>query len=207
MIFPPCGGEWFNAHVSRSVGDGRHTYFWSDVWIGGVASRDRFRRMYDLSVSKWLSVANMFQSGWGAEGEVWVWRQRLFAWEEEQVGDLTSILQSVTLQVQKEDKWLWNFEKSNVFSVRSGYNHLTATYTVVNPVDAKLLWHKDIPLKVVIFDWRLFRNRLPTKDYLFWRGILNNDYRMCASGCGSLETLNHLFLHCSFFGAVWYYIF
>jgi len=59
----------------------------------------------------------------------------------------------------------------------------------------------------VIFAWRLFRNRLPTKDNLFRRGILNNDSRMCASRCGSLKTLNHLFLHCSTFGAVWYYIY
>jgi hypothetical protein len=62
-------------------------------------------------------------------------------------------------------------------------------------------------ITVVIFVWRLFRNRLPTKDNLFRRGILNNGSRMCASGCGSLETLNHLFLHCSIFGAVWYYIY
>jgi len=103
-----------------------------------------------------------------------VWRQRLFAWEEEQVGELTSILQSVTLQVQKEDKWLWNLEKSNAFTVRNVYNFLTTQTTVVNTVDAKLLWHKDISLKVVIFAWRLFRNRLPTKDNLFRRGILNH---------------------------------
>jgi len=48
---------------------------------------------------------------------------------------------------------------------------------------------------------------LPTKDDLFRRGVLNNDTCMCAGRCGSLETPNHLFLHCSTFGVVWYYIY
>jgi len=28
--------EWFSDHVSWSVGNGKHTLFWSDVWVGGV---------------------------------------------------------------------------------------------------------------------------------------------------------------------------
>ena len=123
------------------------------------------------------------------------------------MGELTSILQSASLQVNKKDIWLWNLEKSNVYSVRTAYDFLTTPTTVVNPVEAKLLWHKDIPLKVIIFAWRLFCNRLPIKDNLFRRNVLNNEARLCTSGCGSLETLNHLCFHCSTFGAVWYYIF
>jgi len=96
------------------------------------------------------------------------------------VGELISILQSVTLQVHKEDRWLWNLEKSNVFSVCSAYNFLTTQTTVVNPVDAKLLWHKELPLKVVIFAWRLFRDRLPTKNNLIRRNIINLDSSSCA---------------------------
>jgi len=34
-------------------------------------------------------------------------------------------------------------------------------------VSVSSLWHKDVPLKVTLFAWRLFRNRLPTKDNLF----------------------------------------
>jgi len=49
-----------------------------------------------------------------------------------------------------------------------------------------------------------FSSTLPTKDNLLWRGILNKD--SSASGCGTLEFVNHLFLHCSFFGSVWHHI-
>jgi len=70
----------------------------------------------------------------------------------------------------------------------------------------KSFWHKDIPLKVVVFAWLLFQNRLPTKDNLFRRGAINHDSCLCVIGCGSLKIVNHLFLHCSFFGSVWNYI-
>jgi len=61
------------------MGDGSHTYFWSDVWVGGAALRDRFSRLFDLAVSKWVPVSDMNQLGWGEDGAAWVWRRRLFA--------------------------------------------------------------------------------------------------------------------------------
>jgi len=35
------------------------------------------------------------------------------------------------------------------------------------------VWHKHVPLKVSLFVWRLFRNRLPTKDNLVRHCILH----------------------------------
>jgi len=32
---------------------------------------------------------------WGVNGEAWKWRRRLFAWEEELVGDCVKLLTSV----------------------------------------------------------------------------------------------------------------
>jgi len=77
-------------------------------------------------MSKWVSIFEMFQLGWEVNGDAWKWRRRLFAWEEEQVGEFCLLLQNVTLQVDKEDRWLWTLKKSNVYSVRSAYNHLTS---------------------------------------------------------------------------------
>jgi len=105
-----------------------------------------------------------------------------------------------------EDRWLWNLESSHVFYVRSAYNLLTSQPQAGTPVDTKLFWHKDIPLKVVIFVWHLFRNRLATRDNLLRRGVINNDSQLRVGGCGSLQTTSHLFSHCSIFGMVWHFI-
>jgi hypothetical protein len=75
-----------------------------------------------------------------------------------------------------------DMEKSNTFSVRSAYNFQTAQHSVDAPVDVKLLWQKYIPMKVVVFAWRLLQNRLPTKDNLLQCGVLNNDSCLCVTG-------------------------
>jgi hypothetical protein len=87
------------------------------------------------------------------------------------------------------------------------YRFLTVQHIDTSSVASTSLWNKDIPLKVVLFAWRLFRDRLPTKDNLFRRGVIDHDSRMCASGCGYLENSSHLFLHCRSFGSVWNYIY
>jgi len=57
--------NWFGDHVSRWVGNGRTTLFWSDVWSGRVSFRVRFSRLFELSVLKEESVLEMSQLGWG----------------------------------------------------------------------------------------------------------------------------------------------
>jgi len=73
---------------------------------------------------------------------------------------------------------------------------------IVTLVPVSSLWHKDVPLKVVLFAWRLFRDRLPTKDNLFRRGVLDHNSMECVAGYGSIESSAHLLLHCNFFGSV-----
>ena len=123
------------------------------------------------------------------------------------MGELILLLTNVTLQVNKEDNWLWTLENSNTFTVRSLYNFLTIQSQVDLPVDASSLWHKDVPLKVVLFAWRLFRDRLSTKDNLLRRGVINYDSRTCVAGCDLVESSPHLFLHCIIFGSVWHLIY
>jgi len=72
----------------------------------------------------------MCQLGWGEEGEACRWRRRLFAWEEEVVGELTLLLLNVSLQVDKDDRWLWTLDTSKTFTVRSAYNLLTSQHPI-----------------------------------------------------------------------------
>lgn len=115
------------------------------------------------------SVYVMSTLGWGVEEEARVWRRRLFSWKEEDVGELTHLLQSVTLQGLREDRWNWSLEPTNIYTLRSAYNFLNDQVSVNDAAPVPSLWHKDVPLKVVLFAWRLFRDRLPTKDNLYRR--------------------------------------
>ena len=175
--------------------------------MGEMSFRERFSTLYDLSLFKDKSVFDMCQLGWGEEGEAWGWKRRLFAWEEEVGGELTLLIHNVILQVDKDDSWLWTLDSSKTFIVRSAYNFLTTQHPIAQPVVVSSLWHKDVPLKVVLSAWRLFRDRLPTKDNLFHRGVIDNDSRMCVAGCGLEESSHNLFLHCNVFGSIWHFIY
>lgn len=65
-----------------------------------------------------------------------------------------------------------------------------------------MIWPKMVPLKVSLFDWRLHRNHLPTKDNLIKQGVLQNNAQLCVGECGSYKDVDHLFTRCDFFGTV-----
>ncbi|GAU10634.1 hypothetical protein TSUD_421120, partial [Trifolium subterraneum] len=136
----------------------------------------RFERLFDLAVNKSDSVADMFQLGWGLGGDAWA---------------------------HSLDRWLWRPDVDGGYTVRGAYQLLTAQDAV--PLDATtgLIWHPQVPLKVSILAWRLLRDRLPTKVNLSYRGILPAGDSLCVSGCGAVESAQHVFLSCSTFGCLW----
>ncbi|GAU44008.1 hypothetical protein TSUD_349400 [Trifolium subterraneum] len=87
-------------------------------------------------------------------------------------------------------------------SVRGAYQLLTSHPS--DPLDdvLDLIWHKQVPLKVSIFPWRLLRDRLRTKTNLVTRGIITSEAQACVAGCGGTETAQHLFISCSIFGSL-----
>jgi len=62
-------GTWFSDNIRLMVGNDVCTLFWFDKWAGEVPLQVRFRRLFDLSENKYLSVAQMFQLMWDEGGE------------------------------------------------------------------------------------------------------------------------------------------
>jgi hypothetical protein len=111
--------------------------------------------------------------------------------------------QYITLQVESPDRWQWRPDPVTGYSVHDAYQILTSQDSVTLGEAEDLIWHRQVPLKVSIFAWRLLRDRLPTKSNLVSRGILAPDLHDCVTGCGGIETAQHLFLSCSTFGPLW----
>ncbi|GAU30108.1 hypothetical protein TSUD_295890 [Trifolium subterraneum] len=196
-------GGWFGGHISRQVGDGSDTFFWTDPWVGGTPLSERFGRLFDLAVNKSVFVADMFQAGWGVGGEAWVWRRLLRAWEEEMLGECQNLLLTISLQEHSSDRWLWQPDLDCGYTVRGAYQLLTAQTEVPLHAASGLIWHPQVPLKVSIFAWRLLRDRLPTKANLTSRGIILVEDSHCISGCGAVESAQHVFISCNMFGSLW----
>ncbi|GAU23941.1 hypothetical protein TSUD_181300 [Trifolium subterraneum] len=97
-------------------------------------------------------------------------------------------------------------DPDNGYSVRSAYHLLTFQDSVSLHAANGLIWHPQVPMKVSILAWRLLRDRLPTKANLVTRGILSPEAHFCVSGCGAVESAQHLFLSCSTFGPLWHMV-
>jgi len=82
------------------------------------------------------------------------------------------------------------------------YKFLSFQYPLNSLVATASMWHKDVSLKVVLFAWRLFHDRLLTKNNLFRRGVIDQASRTCVARCDSMESSNHIFLPCNIFGYV-----
>jgi len=132
----------------------------------------------------------------GEKGEVWQWRRRLLAWEEEQVRECSDSLTNIILQSTIYDRWLWQLHVSRSYNVASVYHYLILTYSIIT-------WNKEVPLKVNLFAWHLFRNRLPTMNNLSRRHILQHNAQPCVGGRGSMEDIDHLFLSFNYFRKIW----
>ncbi|PNX61064.1 helicase-like protein, partial [Trifolium pratense] len=100
----------------------------------------------------------MFDSGWGADGEAWVWRRRLRAWEEESLRECQLLLLDISLQDQTLDRWQWRPDPDAGYTVAGGYQILTHQVYVTLHDAENLIWHPQVPLKVSIFAWRLLRD-------------------------------------------------
>jgi hypothetical protein len=106
------------------------------------------------------------------------------------------------------DKWIWKLHAINCYTVSSAYCFLTELehdrhQQLNNNNNNNFLWLKAVPLKVLIFAWRLFLDRIPTRDKLFQRRVILISDQGCVGNCGSNEVREHLFITCSFFGDLW----
>jgi hypothetical protein len=100
--------------------------------------------------------------------------------------------------------WLWRLDLDRGYSVRGAYQLLTSHPPIsLDVIAGFFFWHKQVPLKVFVFAWRLLRDRLPTKTNLANRGIIPLEAQSCVSGCGDMESAQHLFISRNIFGSLW----
>jgi len=196
-------GSWFEENTRRIVGDGRGTLFWYDTWVGDVPFRSKFPRLFDLAVNKEQTVEEMMRLGWEPGGGAWDWRRRLLAWEEESVRECYVMLHNVVLQASSTNTWWWLLDPIHGYTVRGTYHFLTTSGTGVDRSRVDDVWHRSIPSKVSLFVWRLLRDRLPTKNNLARRRVLQPTDTACSAGCGESETAFHLFLGCDIYSSLW----
>lgn len=145
------------------IGDGCNTSFWGDVWLADCPLRIKYDKLFLGCQGPDVSVANCLLEGmWSIPFKRSLGFEEFMRWE-----NLKNDLLEVELNLNK-DSVFWCFEKSGIVLVKSLYRNLT--FGGVSSRKFEKLWKSKLPLKVKIFFWLCFHDRIQTLDQLSKRG-------------------------------------
>lgn len=137
-VLDEWGSMWYKVLCAKYDEEGGMLCFGREegsIWWKKADDQFKGGRVnFELSDDKLITVTDMYALGCDVNGEVWKWRRRLFAREEELVRECVDLLLFCRLRWQTDE-----FGKFIHFDL--GSNHV--------------LWLKAVPLKVNIFIWRL----------------------------------------------------
>lgn len=127
--------------------------------------------------------------------------------------DLLLLLTNDKPSSERKDMRKWILKKSGSYRVNLVYCFLQP-WTVIHAIDDDTLqtihklWKNDAPSKVSIFGCQLLLARLPTREALANKGIIDNPRELACDFCFmKVEDINHLFFTCNFTNKVWSSIF
>ncbi|XP_058747131.1 uncharacterized protein LOC131620130 [Vicia villosa] len=195
----------------REVGHGFYTSFWHGNWLNGGILKNLFLGLFNVSLLQNASIGAM--GGW-REGR-WIWGDfSIPAAAPLQISDdvnrLCLMLDGApVLRPDSPDTARWQHGVDGIFAVSSCYNWLNLQHIPPGPDDRfhsafSAIWKVEAPAKVKAFGWRCFLNKLPTKDSLLRKGILNSSSNLECAFCGDChESLLHSFLSCRNSVIVW----
>ncbi|KAK1277454.1 hypothetical protein QJS04_geneDACA016871 [Acorus gramineus] len=195
--------EGFMDAIFWRVGDGCSTSFWHDVWLGDCALKERFTELFKLSRDRDGTVANHWCPG--APHGVWNIRLQRNSGgaAADLLPDLLRELYSVVLVDSVSDLVFWRPQPRLTFTTRGYYDWWCRDRPVFEATASKALeiWKPKIPLKVHIFLWKMYQERLLTKVYRGkWASVEGSTCSLCEAG---EETLIHLFLECTVGRELW----
>lgn len=172
----------FLKFCSRVIGNGEKTLFWEDSWIGGKPLNEQFPNLYNITLTKHITVAKLKQKGINcikftrdlSGGRLRDWHKICTSWGDVQLKDNCN------------NKLRWNLTKDG--TVKSFYKALKLQQV---HFPQKKIWKFRTPLKIKVFLWLFTKNRILTKDNLYKRGWRKGD-KKCQL-CDREETVQHLF--------------
>ncbi|GKC75689.1 RNA-directed DNA polymerase, eukaryota [Tanacetum coccineum] len=177
------------SHCKIRIGNGLHTRFWKDLWIGDCTLSGLFPRLFALDTVKDISVACKLQSPLVSSFR----RNVRGGIEEQQLEHLVALLNFVILS-NSNDRWVSDLNGDGVFRVKDVRNLLDEFF--LPRADVPTRWVKNIPIKVNIFAWKLALDRLPTRANLVQMNVVTES-QSCPLCDAILEDTSHFFFNCS----------
>lgn len=142
--------------------------FGNDVWVDSCPLKIRFPKLYRINRQLNWSVAEMFEVDWELD-----LRRNLGPEELAELSEMQEVLEVVQI-TEDDDKLVWALEPSGKFSSKSLYR------LMVNPgeVDTRMrdMWEVKMPLKIKVFLWMLWHDRVQTGEQLKIRKSKHSEF-------------------------------
>ena len=192
------------AIASVHINMGESALFWSDAWFIGGSSRPlcwRLPRLFSfvnndiVSVHEFLISQDIFSM--------------FFLPLSHQAALELQVLEGWILDLNRDptipDVWTWP-GKSGCCTTKSFYTLMHSHLPTILP--CKWLWDIKCTMKIKVFGWLLFFDRLNTKDLLIrmhWRSPLDDNLCVICNEYVYEDRL-HMFFNCNFSHRVWSYL-
>ncbi|KAK3219977.1 hypothetical protein Dsin_013947 [Dipteronia sinensis] len=174
----------------------------SYLCVEGKCLKEAFPRCFALAEKK-----NGVVKDFGVwSGQKWAWgiptRRPPFDWEKNQWQLFTTFLDCIQIRRQFPDTIAWSAKPNGIFSIGSFRRSLEQPDEDV--ISAPLFFWKGIcPPKMEMFLWQLWRGKVLVRDVLYQSGMANLLSLDCPLCCLEKESIDHLFLHCTWSKRLW----
>lgn len=192
------GRDLLKENIGWVVGNGQSIRAWQEPWLN---ASEQLRPIGPAPEgSENILVSDLL-------------RDDLLSWNVEKIQETfpywETIIRSIKPSVMgTPDKLIWLGTASGEYTTKSGYH--TAIQRRIETGEHqeetveldwfKFVWNLHVPPKIKMFLWRMFQHALPVGETLAARHITSE---VVCKRCGTLESINHLFLHCSFAQKIW----
>nr|GEW66678.1 RNA-directed DNA polymerase, eukaryota, reverse transcriptase zinc-binding domain protein [Tanacetum cinerariifolium] len=176
------------SHCKIRVGNSMRTQFWNDTWVGDTQLRYMFPRIYALEVNKVCTVADNLQGSVALS-----LRRTVRGGVEAHQLDLLQNLIGPAILTNLKDRWVWDLNGEGVFRVKDVHNLLDESFLPKDSTPTR--WVKSIPIKINVFVWKVYLDRLPTRLNLIRRGV-HVPSLSCPVCNAAYEDMSHLLFSC-----------
>ncbi|GJX43473.1 hypothetical protein Tco_0260149 [Tanacetum coccineum] len=135
--------------IHKKMGTGANTSFWEDMWMGDVAFKSLYPRVYALESCKSVTVASKLSHENVGYSLLRVPRGGA---EQVQFLELLANVKGISLAAMR-DMWAWSLEGSREFSVASIRKLIDDR--MLPEVSPKTRWIIVVPIKVNVHAWKV----------------------------------------------------